>query len=59
MGKIAIELQCNKGHPMFLLCYRSSRTIKRIKGMLYCPECDKYFKDPRPKPIQVRITVNG
>ena len=55
MGKIAIELQCPKGHPIFLLCYRNARVLKRIKGMLYCPDCDRYFRDPRPKPIPVRI----
>lgn len=55
MGKIAIELQCPKGHPLFLLCYRNARLIKRIKGMLYCPDCPQYFRDPRPKPIAVRV----
>lgn len=58
MGKIAIELQCPKGHDIFLACYRNARFIKRIKGLLYCPNCKQFFKDPRPKPIPVRVPAH-
>lgn len=55
MGKTRIELQCPKGHPIYLAYYRNSMINKRIKGMLYCPTCEQFFKDPRPALIPVRV----
>jgi len=58
MGKTKIQLQCPLGHNIFLAYYRNSKINKRIKGLLYCPTCAKFFKDPRPKLLAVRIPAN-
>jgi len=55
MGKTGIQLQCPSGHEIYLAYYRNSKINRRIKGFLYCPDCKKFFKDPRPALIPVRV----
>jgi len=56
LGKTGIQLQCPSGHPIYLAYYRNSQINRRIKGFLYCPDCKKFFKDPRPALIAVKVT---
>ena len=57
MGRPSMQFQCSKGHEIFLAYYRNSAINKRIKGLFYCPECKKFFKDPRPCLIPVDVTA--
>ena len=46
---------CPQGHELAILCFRMRirpSTVKRIKSMFYCPQCDKIFK---PSMVEVKI----
>jgi len=43
MPSVAVKLECENGHLLYLACYRNPHTIKRIKELLYCPDCDEFY----------------
>ena len=54
MAVTALDLDCENGHKLYLASYRNSSTLKRIPGLLYCPDCNEFYQAKSQK-IQVTI----